>query len=679
MKKLKIVLQSNIFYVIISIFAILFVFISTVIIKYDTKLDNPSLIEGVITDLDIKSDKISFILKSNEKIKCNYYLKDNSNDFKNLLGKTVQISGNTSENTNNTIPNTFNYKKYLYNNKIYLSFKVDKIKVLKEENIFYKVKNKIINRIEKFQEPIKEYLNLFILGDKSLLDSDMYEVYRMNGIWHLFAISGMHISLIIVLLNKLTSKLKFKKIIISLVLLYFMFLTSFGASVMRATIFYLLKNFLDYLDIKIDNKKILLLTAIIIILFNPFIIYNSGFQYSFLITYSIMSMSNKITGNYFVKIFKISVISFLVSLPITVNLNYEINLLSLILNIVFVPLISVIIFPLSLVTFLIPFCSPILNLLINILEFLNTIFYNIKLSIVIPKFSLIMVILYYTFLMLFNLKEKKKYLTFSLIIFFINFLLPKLDSNYYVYFIDVSQGDSSLIISPHQKDVVMIDTGGDVFSDYHVSNNVMLFLKSLGISKINLLILSHGDADHAKEALEYIDKFKVGECIFNNDSYNDLELNIIKKLKDKNIKYQKDIDSLNISDNKFYFLNTKMYDNENDNSNVLYIKINGMKFLFMGDAGVSKEKDIINNYKLQNIDVLKVGHHGSNTSSSEEFIKSINPIYSIISVGKKNRYGHPKESVLNTLSNSRIYRTDLDGTIKIKLNKSSYEFKTFAP
>lgn len=96
----------------------------------------------------------------------------------------------------------------------------------------------------------------------------------------------------------------------------------------------------------------------------------------------------------------------------------------------------------------------------------------------------------------------------------------------------------------------------------------------------------------------------------------------------------------------------------------------------MGDAGVEKEKDILKKYNLKNIDFLKVGHHGSNTSSSKHFINQIKPKYSLISVGKNNRYGHPKEEVLNNLEQSKIYRTDLNGSIGIKLNKNGYKIRT---
>ena len=99
----------------------------------------------------------------------------------------------------------------------------------------------------------------------------------------------------------------------------------------------------------------------------------------------------------------------------------------------------------------------------------------------------------------------------------------------------------------------------------------------------------------------------------------------------------------------------------------------------MGDAGVLKEKDILDKYGLKDIDFLKVGHHGSNTSSSKNFVERIKPKYSLISVGEDNKYGHPKESVLDILKNSKIYRTDLDGSIEIKLSKSGYKIKTFSP
>ena len=136
---------------------------------------------------------------------------------------------------------------------------------------------------------------------------------------------------------------------------------------------------------------------------------------------------------------------------------------------------------------------------------------------------------------------------------------------------------------------------------------------------------------------------------------------------------------MNIGDNKLYFLNNKDYGNENDNSSVIYTELNNRKFLFMGDAGVEVEEDLIKKYNLKNIDVLKVGHHGSKTSSSKSFVDETNPKYSIISVGKNNKYGHPNKEVLNRLENTKIYRTDKQGSIMFKIKNDKLKIETCVP
>ena len=188
---------------------------------------------------------------------------------------------------------------------------------------------------------------------------------------------------------------------------------------------------------------------------------------------------------------------------------------------------------------------------------------------------------------------------------------------------------------------------------------------------------SHGDYDHMGEAINLVENFKVEKVIFNCGPYNDLENELIEVLDKKKIKYYSYIKELNIDNNKLHFLQTKEYDNENENSNVIYTELNGYKFMFMGDAGVEKEKDILEKYNVSKIDVLKIGHHGSKTSSDKNFIDEMNPKYSVISVGKNNRYGHPNKEVLNNLDNSKIYRTDINGEIKIKIKRNNFNIKTY--
>ena len=181
------------------------------------------------------------------------------------------------------------------------------------------------------------------------------------------------------------------------------------------------------------------------------------------------------------------------------------------------------------------------------------------------------------------------------------------------------------------------------------------------------------------ESINLINNFKVDNVIFNHDGYNELELDLIKVLDDKNIKYYKGLKQLNINNNVIYFLNKELYDNENDNSSVIYTELSGYNFMFMGDASSTTEKEIIDKYNLPDIDVLKVGHHGSRTSSSIEFINEINPEYSIISVGKNNRYGHPNKEVLDALEESKIYRTDQNGSIMFKINNNKLKIETCSP
>ena len=181
------------------------------------------------------------------------------------------------------------------------------------------------------------------------------------------------------------------------------------------------------------------------------------------------------------------------------------------------------------------------------------------------------------------------------------------------------------------------------------------------------------------EAINLVENIKVEKVIFNCGKSNYLEKELIKVLNRKKIKYYYCIKELNIDNNKLYFLQTNIYDNENDNSNVIYTELNGYKFMFMGDASVTTEKEILDKYNLSDIDVLKVGHHGSKTSSSKYFIDAINPKYSVISVGRNNRYGHPNKEVLDNLYNSKIYITDQDGSIMFKIKNNKLNIETCEP
>ena len=379
---------------------------------------------------------------------------------------------------------------------------------------------------------------------------------------------------------------------------------------------------------------------------------------------------------YFVKLFITSLIAFLVSFPIIINNYFEVNILSIIINILLVPIISYVVLPLCFLCLVLPL-DEVLIFFMNIIENISLFFSNINfLQIVLAKPNFILIIVYYITISLTLMKIKYVFCFF--IVFSFHYFKIYLNSSFGLITLDVGQGDSLLLLYPHNMGSVLIDTGGNY--NYEISKNTIIpFLKSKGITKLNYLVLTHGDFDHMGGSINLVENFKVGKVIFNCGTYNDLEQDLIKVLDKKKIPYYSCIKELNIGDNKLYFLNNKDYGNENDNSSVIYTEFNNHKFLFMGDAGVEVEEDLIEKYNLQNIDVLKVGHHGSRTSSGDKFIDEIKPKYSIISVGENNRYGHPNNSVLDNLEDSKIYRTDQDGSIIFKIKNNILQIETCVP
>ena len=166
---------------------------------------------------------------------------------------------------------------------------------------------------------------------------------------------------------------------------------------------------------------------------------------------------------------------------------------------------------------------------------------------------------------------------------------------------------------------------------------------------------------------------------FNMNEYNNNELSLQKFLKKREIKYEK-IGETKFMMGKFFVQALSIdFDNENDSSIMLAINVERLKLLFMGDSGKIVENYLLKNAVLGKVDILKVGHHGSKTSSGKEFIESIKAKYSIISVGKNNRYGHPNKEVLNILEGSKIYRTDQDGSVVFKIKKNKLETETCTP
>ncbi len=675
MKKLKTILSSKYIFKILSLVILIcdiiylqnYHFIS----KYQPS-DNTFI--GTIDNYQVTDTELTIEVNAKEKLIVKYNFENNSLN-KLSLGDKIIIEGKLTVPESLNIPNTFNYQKYLQYQKIYYIVEATSIRKIKNNrNFLFTIKNIIYQRITSLKS--KDYLEVFLLGQNNL-SRDISNAYRKIGASHLFSISGMHISiltsLIFFYLNKVTYNKKLKYLIADIILVFYLLLIN-TPSLLRSTIMFLLISINKISKLKITKVDIVLLTLALSIIINPFIIYQIGFIYSYLISSFLFLFQNKFSKKKkLIKIIFPIFLSFLVSFPITIYQNYEINFISLLINFLFLPLVSTIIFPLSLLTLLFPYLDSFLFHLLSVVEKVALFCSNITVITFIFSKPHFFLIIFYYFLLVITLKHPK-YFYLIFIFIFLYYFSPNLNNKINITVFDVGEADSSLITFPFNQGNILIDTGK---SSYIMENGIIPYLKSKGIRKINYLIISHGDLDHIGGASYLVDNFPVEKIILNDGENTDLELSLIDLSKEKKIKYYQSVSSFSLNKHKLYILHTQNYDNENDNSNVIYFKYFNYKFLFMGDASLIKEKDILEKYNIKDIDFLKVGHHGSSSSSSKEFIDAMKPKYSIISVGRNNSYGHPKDSVLDILSQSNIYRTDLDGSIEIKLNKKKCQIRTY--
>lgn len=674
MLKLRKILLCDFLYIIFIIVILFFSLFRLLFFKSSNYSLKSNLVEGIVTKIVYKENNQVIYLKNKENFIINFKV---GNKLKFTLGDRILVKGEFKRASKNTTEYLFNYQKYLERKNIFYIVDAEEIEIVKKnKNIYYLIKQALYNNFQN-----NPYLLTFIMGDKSLIKNNVLRSYQENGISHLFAISGMHITMFANILNIILKKLSLneekKFLIISFFLCCYLLLVGFSPSILRGVLFYIFftLNKIYYFYIKPVNLYIFILGVCLLI--NPNFIFDVGFWYSFLISLALILYSFKLQSkNFVISLFKVSFLSFIVSIPISLFNFYQINILSIFYNILFVPLISFIIFPCALISSLVKPIRPIFNFFIIILEnlslFLNKISFG---KLIFKRLNMIVYIIYLVIIILFLFWKRKLLLKLFFILLIFHFMIPLFSNNTYIKMLDIGQGDSILL--HFNKKSILIDTGG-VYSyknneaDGKIFYNIILpAFKSLGIGKLDYLIITHGDADHMGEAIQLIENFKVEVVIFNCGEYNNLEKKLIKVLEKKKIKYYSCIIELNIDKNKLYFLQTKEYNNENDNSNVIYTEIEGYRFLFMGDAGVLKEKDILDTYDISKIDVLKVGHHGSRTSTSELFLKRINPQIALISAGRDNKFNHPHDEVLKLLNKYKVkvFSTKEFGSITIDLNK----------
>ena len=665
MKRLKVILCfSFVFVVLLKVF---------LYFNYDINNslynDNDTNIEGIIDSFYYKNDKTIMEIKAKERILVTFEgMLDNIS-----VGDTLSVVGNFKIINDNRNFNLFNYRKYLLSKGINKSFLGSEIKIINNNKSFiYKIRDYIYKRLNSINN---NYLYIFIIGNNKYFDDNLLDTFSMLGISHLFSISGMHISIfsgiILVILKLLHINNKVSYFITSFILIIYLFIIGFSPSIVRSVLLFVVLSFKKIFNLKIKSYEIILILFLVSLYNNPYYLYNSGFLFTYVISFSLIIFSKKISHkNYFINSFNISLLSSLVSLPIVINSYHEINILTPVINVFIVPLVSIVLFPISLIVFIFPSLISIYNLLINIFEYIILFFNNFNFCILVMKhMNIFIIIVYYLFLVIILLKFKFNYYNYILFIIFIilysnqNIISNKL----YMTLIDVGQGDSILISLPYNKGNILIDTGGYRGSNI-VINNTIPYLKSEGISKIDYLILSHGDYDHMGESINLVNNFKVSKVLMNSSNNNELEFSLIDVLNNLNIDYEF-INKKKFNIDKYSFNLISYYsDEENDNSLILYTNLNNKHILLMGDASSEVENKLIHEYSINNMDILKVGHHGSKTSSSIDFLDVVRPKYSFISVGN-NYYGHPNKSVLINLYNikSNVFDTKTYGSIKILL------------
>ena len=663
MKRLRHILQSKYLIKIITIIIFIITLLYTNYYPFKSKYtkDDKEFI-GIVTKYEVKEDKITIEIKAKEKLLITYKYQDK--EFNNLsYGDKIKVKGTLITPSKNTNQNTFNYQKYLYYKKIYYLVEATSInKIANNHNYLYTIKNTLYQKIDKLKS--SNYIKTLLFCDNTL-SKEIKESYRINGISHLFSVSGMHInffvSIIYLYLNKITYNKRIKYLITNIFIITYLMLFP-SSSLLRSAVMNILYSINYLLKLKIKKIDILLLTLVVSLLINPFIIYDLGYIYSYTITFFLVLSSSTLKNKN--KIIYISLLSFLVSIPITIYNSYEINIISILLNIILVPIISIIILPLTILIYIFPILDSILYLFTNTLETISLFISKINITkIIFPKPSLLIIVLYYIIFLLSY--QNKKYFYLNIILLIIIYISPYLNSNFEVVMFEVGEADCHLIKYPYNKNTILIDTGKN---EYKIKNEVIPYLKSIGIKKIDYLIITHGDEDHIGGSITLINNFQVKNVILNKGTFTDLEKELIKNLNKKKIPYQININKINLSNHTIYLLNNTKYNNENDNSIITYFTYQKYKFLYMGDASITTEDNLLENYNLNNISILKVGHHGSNTSSSKDFISQINPSISLISVGENNIYHHPNKEVINNLSKSRIYRTDINNMVKLTIN-----------
>lgn len=617
------------------------------------------------------------------------YIPKKENNFSYGDKIKVEATFNRPEKARNS--GGFDYSTYLKSKKIYGSFKVEKILEIE--------KAKTIPLINRVQEYVKDTFNKnlkkensplaigLLLGIRDNISEEVQDDFSNANLTHMLAISGAHFSYVVLIVSFICKKLKNKRLqqfILIFAIIFFMNLTGNTPSVVRAGIMSILLILSSILKRQNDIYTNSSTSLIIQIINNPYVIFDVGLILSYSGVIGIVAFNK-----FFSKIIKNKIVCVTLSanvliIPIMIYKYNTISFTFVISNVLASGLLGLIIM-LEIISCIIKI-KPIFILLdisLSLLQKIANFCSKLPFSKVYVTTKMIFIILAIYFIIFLIVKRKKKSIpiiilfiiifTFSTQIYEFNTLKKDVLQ---VNFVDVGQGDCTLLINKGKT--LIIDTGGSTSTNYDIGENIVhKYLLYKGISKIDYLMLSHFDADHCQGALFLLENMKVKNLIIsiqpeNSELYEEIT-NLCKK-KDINIMYVKKGNELKIANLKIEIIHPSSdFITENKlNNNALVCKIiyYNFKMLFTGDIEYLAEKQLLN--EDLSAELLKVGHHGSKTSSTQEFLDKVNPKIALIGVGANNKFGHPNNEVIERLAKKKIkiFRTDLNGEININISKN---------
>ncbi|WP_029266834.1 DNA internalization-related competence protein ComEC/Rec2 [Virgibacillus alimentarius] len=577
-------------------------------------------------------------------------------------------------------------------------------------NQIFTLRDNLLNYVnDKYSKKTSSWLNALVLGDDSFISEQTVDLFQRWNLSHILAISGLHVGLVVALLYFLLIKLniltkeKAKLIMIFFLPLYAL-LAGGEPSVWRASLSIMIFIILNKAKLKFNYTDVLSIVFLLFILFDKYIVYHVGFQLSFIVTFGLILSKNWIaqSNSSIFQLLQISFVSQMMILPLQLSYFSTFQPLSILLNVIVVPYFSIFVIPLMFIfLFLSPFPVSIVKFLDYFFVHIHSIFIHLVTLIdkhadypwIIGNMPIVATVLYYVlFFMLMKYLQSANHpkaftygCSISLLIVCLAFR-PYLSPIGTVTMLDIGQGDAFVIELPYRKGVIFVDAGANfTFNDFGSSDKVYKqiikpYLYSRGINYIDAIFLSHEDIDHMGSVEYILRDMKVKEVIISD--YYELDRQTVKLWKEYGTHIRRLNDKIDINGQVFQTIGpTKDMKSPNENSLILYTKFGGMSWLFTGDSGKDSENEIIDRYQNLAIDVLKVGHHGSRTSTSKIFVNQLDPSYALISVGKKNTYGHPSADVLEILEKEKVqlFRTDLDGAVQFRYKNTEGTFYKFLP